>query len=62
MKNISMKYSGVGSCFEALIETNTTRSSDFDLDTDIKTTLFFYLNSCILTMTRKLSGVEKLPK
>ena len=31
-KIISLKYSGVRSCFEAFIETNTPVQSDFDFD------------------------------
>ena len=31
-KNISLKYSGVRSYFEAFIKTNTTVQSDFDFD------------------------------
>jgi hypothetical protein len=33
MKNISLKDSGVGSCFEAFVEMSETVSLDFNLDT-----------------------------
>jgi len=32
MEKITLKYSDVGSCFKALIETSATVSLDFDLD------------------------------
>ena len=46
-KIISLKHSGVRSCFEAFIETNTTVQSDFDFDARCWNYSIFYLQNYV---------------
>ena len=48
-KNISLKHSSLGSCFEAFIKMSTTVALDFDLHTLFWNYGFFYLRSCACT-------------
>ena len=49
-KIISLKYSGVRSCFEAFIATNITVQSDFDFNAWFETVIFLfqnYMHACL---------------
>ena len=55
-KIISLKHSGVRSCFEAFIEPNTTAQSDVDFDAQFGNNDLFYFEIMHMDVLFFLSG------